>query len=346
MSQLDLSDPAPSSLVQLGFTALILIIGSGLCSGTEAAIFSVSDLKIRTMAEDGNPAARAVQTLKQHLSDIIGVIVVLNNLFNIVGSIVIGQMMAQIFDDTMIGILSGVFTFLVILFGEIAPKNAGERFSLPITLWAARPLLILRKVFFPIIFILNLFTQLIFGTRTETFYTSEDEIKLMVEEGARQSMIEGDEHKLIHNVFRMNDISAHHMMTPRVNIDWVSATDTLKDVRQELYDSPHSRLLVYGEDADDVTGFILAREALELLAEDKDTMLVSSITHAIPTVSEKTRADSLLFIFQKKQAHIAIVRDEFGGTAGIVTLEDVLEELVGEIVDETDKVKDMRKAQD
>jgi CBS domain containing-hemolysin-like protein len=172
---------------------------------------------------------------------------------------------------------------------------------------------------------------------------SEEEIKVLIEKGLADRTIEYDEKNLIHNVFSLNDRTAKEIMTPRINITGIQANRNLGEQKEELYASTHSRLVVYNEDYDEILGYVLLRDALQELSKGNNTLTPSSLIKDLVRIKEDTRVDSMLLMFQKKQAAIAIVVDQFGGTAGLVTLEDVLEELVGEIVDETDEVIDMRE---
>jgi len=329
-----------NSLVFLTSAVLFLL---AIINITETSTYSAPEIKIRVLAEKGDKRAKTLLKIKENMPHFIGTVAILINSVNIFGIAAIGVAASETFDDMWVSIFSVALIGFTMLFGEILPKNFGERFSTQASLFMSLPVFFIMKIFTPVLWIIEVITKFLFPKDMDAFNTSEEEIKMMIEMGAQERSIEKDEHTLIKNVFRLNDISAKDIMTPRVNLDWLFEDDRLVDVRNELYDSAHSRLLVYGEDADDVKGFVMVREALELLAENQGEKKAGEIVHQIVTVNEKTRVDSLLFIFQKKKAHIAVVRDEFGGTAGIVTLEDALEELVGEIIDETDEVEDMRE---
>jgi CBS domain containing-hemolysin-like protein len=328
---------------QLIFTVFFLLLGSAFCSSTEASIFSVSKTKLESLSKKKKSALLALQA-KKNIFKSIGSIVILNNLFNIVGTLIAGVIATEVFNknEFYLAIFSGILTFFVILFGEILPKNFGERFALPYALLTSRYVLWLNFLFSPILWVLDKISKLIFGNQNYIEKISEEEIRVLLDQGKQTKSIEYDEHQLINNVFRMNDKTAKDIMTPRVNIDYLDQKLTLDQQKEKLYNATHSRLPVFEGSHDNIIGFVLSRDALEQMAKDNGNIKPSEISQEILEIKESTRVDTLLIIFQKKRLHIAIVKDDFGGVSGIVTLEDVIEELVGEIVDEKDKVVDMR----
>lgn len=328
-------------MISLVILTLLLIVGSALCSGCEAAVFTVSKIRAQSLAAGGSTAAQNLLQIKENISPAIGTLVILSNLLNIIGSIFVGVIATALLGDIGLGIYSVIFTILIIIFGEVIPKNFGEKNAEPMALTIAGPVLVLSRVFRPILYVLDRISGLAVGQKVKSF-VSEDEIKFMADLGLKEQSIEQDEQQLIQNVFKMNDKSASSIMTPRVHIDALEISKTLDEQKEEIYRTPHSRLPVYGEDYDEILGFVLLREILQALSEGKAAMSPSDFLHPVIAVKENTRVDHLLIMFQKKRTHIAIVVDDFGGTSGLVTLEDVLEELVGEIVDETDEVVDMR----
>jgi CBS domain containing-hemolysin-like protein len=321
----------------------IMIAGSAFCSSSEAALFSTSENKVKALIEQDHPTAQNLLKIKENMSGSIGAIVILNNIFNIIGTLIIGILAAQVLTNEFeLAIFSGILTFLIILLGEILPKNFGERFSTEYALTIAPVIQALSIVLAPVLWLLDLITKILFGKRLDDS-VSEEEIKVMIDQGVESRAIEYDERKLIDNVFTMNDKSARDIMTPRINIHALDANLTLEEQSKTIYDSNHSRLPVYDDDYDTITGYVLLREVLQNLSQGNGHKTPESFSIELLKIQETTRVDSLLIIFQKKRAHMALVIDEFGGTSGIVTLEDVLEEIVGEIVDETDEVIDMRE---
>lgn len=329
-------------MFELLTAVLIVIIGSALCSGSEAALFSVSVVKVRQFAEANIPAAHTLLHIRENMSRPIATIVILNNMFNIVGSIAVGTIAARQLGSEWMGIFSALLTLAVIIGSEIIPKTIGERFAEPIALFIARPVALLTTLMLPLVWsIERLVSPITRGPIRPV--TNEAEIQLLAQIGQQEGSIEGDEALLIQRAFRLNDVTAGMVMTPRVILTYVPANLTLAAVRQRIIESPHSRILVIGDSIDDVKGLILKTEFLLALVEGRDDQPLTCLLRDVQFVPETVRTDKLLTLFQESREHLAVVVDEFGGVAGVVTLEDVLEVLTGEIVDETDHVVDMQE---
>lgn len=325
----------------LAIAVLIMLIGSAVCSGTETALLSVPILKARQLAQSRNPRALALLAIRQQINRPIASIVILNNLFNIVGSIVIGSIAANVFGDALLGVFSGVLTFLVIVFAEILPKTLAEQHAQRLALMMAIPIRGLTWLMMPLVVLLERITAP-FTRRRRLPTTNETEIKLLASIGYQEGIIEEDEAEMIRRVFRLNDIEAAHIMTPRVELTYLPGDRAIAALKDEILTSQHSRILVIDEDIDQIQGIVLKDELLAALIENQGHQTVSALRRAVSFIAETERADKLLQDFQKRREHLAVVVDEFGGVSGVVTLEDVLEELTGEIVDETDLNVDLQ----
>jgi CBS domain containing-hemolysin-like protein len=332
--------------------SLFLIVGSAIVSLSETSIFSVNKIKVQLLAEQGNKAAQRLLKIKEKIGTTIGTLVLLANIFGIVGALFVGQMLEPLkvqfaqgsFQWFFLSYYEWIYTFFAVLFGEVIPKNAGEKFALKIALFTSPLILFLSWVFKPLLYLFESISHLLIGKSNNTQTATEEEVIAMTDLGLESNSIEQDEHEIIQNVFKMNDKSAKDIMTPRVQMDALDCDKTLDEQREEIYAMGHSRLPVFGEDYDDIRGFVLLRDVLEELAKGNINIKPENPTllHKICAVTEETKVDQLLITFQKQRIHVALVVDEYGGTAGLVTLEDVLEQLVGEIVDETDTVVDLQ----
>ncbi|MBE9079672.1 HlyC/CorC family transporter [Romeria aff. gracilis LEGE 07310] len=328
-------------MLQLAIAVLIVIIGSAICSGSETALLSIPILKARQIAQSRQPAAVALLAIRQHVTRPIATIVILNNIFNIVGSIIIGRIAASVFGDTLLGVFSAALTFLIILFAEILPKTVGERYAERIGLIVALPVRAATWAFFPLIWVLEKITApLTKGGKRPV--TNETEIKLLAMLGYQEGLIEDDEAEMIQKVFRLNDLTAANIMTPRVAITYVAGADSLQTALEDIINSQHTRILVIGEDLDHVTGVALKAELLAAIVQGKSDAPVNTLMRQVSYVPETERADRLLKTFQTRREHLMVVVDEYGGVSGVVTLEDVVEVLTGEIVDETDRNVDLQ----
>lgn len=320
--------------------AAVVVIGSGLCSSSEAALLSVPLLKVRQRAEKKEPRARTLLAIKERINRPITTIVVFNNIFNIVGSILVGSQAAAVFGEAYIGVVSGVLTFLIIVFSEIIPKTVGERFAEPMSLAIAPTINVLTKVFTPVVWLLELVTRP-FTRDSALSDTDEAEIRFLASLGRRQGVIESDEADMIQRVFKLNDVTAEQLMTPRVCVTAVDGASTLEEAVGAIADSQHTRIIVYDGSLDTVHGMGLKSKLLASYVRGQRSTRLSELAVPVRFVEERMQADDLLRLFQSTREHLAIVLDDYGGMAGVVTLEDVIEVVTGSIEDETDEPGDL-----
>ena len=328
-------------MFKLAIAVLVMLVGSAICSGTETALLSVPILKARQLAQSRKPRALALLSIRQKVNRPIATIVILNNLFNIVGSIVIGSLAANVFGDALLGVFSGILTFLVIVFAEILPKTLAEQHAQQIALMMAIPVKALTWLMTPFVVMLERITAP-FTRSNRLPTTNETEIKLLASIGYQEGIIEEDEAEMIRRVFRLNDIQAAHIMTPRVELTYLPGDVAIAQLKDDILTSPHSRILLIEEDIDHIQGVALKDDLLTALIENQGEQPARILKRNIRFIAESERADKLLQEFQSNREHIAVVVDEFGGVSGVVTLEDILEELTGEIVDETDVNVDLQ----
>ena len=320
----------------------LVLLGSAFCSGTEAALLSISPIKVRQLAQSKKPAALALANIRLHINRPIATVVILNNIFNIVGSITIGSLTSKILGDAWLGVFSAVLTFLIIIFGEIVPKTLCQRYAEPVALSVAIPVQFLTIIFTPLVWILEHATApLVKGKNSPT--TNEAEIKFLTNIGFQEGVIEDDEAEMIQRVFQLNDLNASDLMTPRIITTYLRGGQTLTECQQEIIKSQHTRILVIDETIDNVTGLVLKDELLTAMIEGEGDRRIRDLQRPVHFVPETNHADKLLKVFQENREHLAVVLDEYGGVAGVVTLEDVLEVLTGEIVDETDRNVDLQE---
>ena len=328
-------------MLALIIAVAVVLLGSAFCSGTETALLSISPIKVRQLAQSKQPAALALASIRLRINRPIATIVILNNIFNIIGSIVIGSLAAKYLDEWF-GVFSGVLTFLIIVFGEIVPKTLSQRYAEPICLFIAIPVNFLTFAFTPLVWLVERVTApFVQGKSLPT--TDEAEIKFLTNIGFQEGVIEDDEAQMIQRVFQLNDLNAADLMTPRIIITYLKGDRTLNECQREIIKSQHTRILVIDENIDNVTGLVLKDELLTAMIEENGDRQISTLQRDVHFVPETNRADKLLKVFQENREHLAVVLDEYGGVAGVVTLEDVLEVLTGEIVDETDRNVDLQE---
>jgi len=328
-------------MLQLLIVVIFVISGSALCSGIEAALFSVSTLKVRQLAQSKNPSAVALLAIRENMNRPIATIVVINNIFNIVGSIITGSIARQVLGDTWLGVFSGVLTFLIIIGAEIIPKTVGERYAEPISLFIAIPLAALTFIFTPLVWVLeNITAPFTRGKKQPT--TNKAEIMLLADIAHQEGIIERDEAQMIQRVFQLNELTAADLMTPRTILTYLRGNLTLAEAKTDIIASQHTRIIVINETIDEVIGVALKQNLLTAMVEGRKSQKIGTLTRKVRFVPETIRADRLMRNFLEAREHLAVVVDEYGNVSGVITLEDVLEVITGEIVDETDKTIDLQ----
>ncbi|MDX1577450.1 MAG: hemolysin family protein [Gemmatimonadota bacterium] len=321
-------------------TALLLaalLLLSGFFSGAEIALFSIGDAKVSALVDERRAGARALSDLKAHPERLLITILIGNNVANIGAASVATYAATEAFGSAGVGIATGVMTLLVLFFGEITPKSFAARNAVRLSLLAAPVIQGLARLLIPLVAPLDWIVQRMLPEADSVTHVSEREIRTMTHLGHEAGDIEDHERHLIERVFTLDRLRAREVMTPRVEIlAWPDAA-RLADVAGELADMRYSRIPVYGESLDDVTGVLYRREAYRALLQGQRDVPLSRLAREPFFVPESITLIRLLEQFQTRRVHMGLVVDEHGGLDGLVTLEDILEELVGEIVDETDE---------
>lgn len=322
-------------MIALLFTALAVMCVSALASGTEAAVFSVPLAKAKAMAKAGKPGWKALLSLKEDMSRSIGSIVIIDNLADIVGSALVGALASDVFGSTALGVFFACFTFVTIVACKIVPKNLGETHADRLAPIAAPVLRTLIRLMSPVIWLVNLPVR--FLRNSDALQAvSEDEIKIMAAMGRAAGSVEPDESRMIRHVFKLNDITADDMMTVAPLVESIPGEVPLGEQKRFVLDLRHSRVPVTDAEKTNVLGVVLTRDLIAAIARDEFQATPADFLQEALRVRNDVPADDLLPLFQKEEQHLAIVEDAQGRMVGVVTLEDVLEELVGEIADEKD----------
>ncbi len=322
-------------MIPLLLSILAVLVASALASGTEAALFAVGYPEVLAAVERRRKGALTLRRLEQDLTRPIMAIVIWNNIANIGGSILVGAIAAEQLGSRWLGLFSALLTFLVIIFSEIIPKTLGERHALTVGLWVAKPVSMLTRALLPIIVLVELLVRPIAPPTDRK--TSEDEIRALTRQGGREGVIEQDESELIQRVFRMNDTTAGMILTPLGQVDTLEASRPIGDLSAWARDVTHTRIPLHqAEDINSVVGVVNVRWILQALADGRQDQPVAALATEPWFVPSSMPTDDLLKEFQHRKQHLALVVDGLGTLLGVVTLEDVLEELVGEIEDETD----------
>lgn len=340
----------PFNLIILIFEVialLVFIILSAFFSGTETALFSLNKLQIKKMQkkEENNWRVKSIIRLLDDPQRTLISILIGNMFVNISASSLATYLAIKLFGDIGIGIASGIMIFIILIFGEIVPKSIAVANAERISKRIARPIEIISIGLFPLIrffkVIINIWYYF-FGKKSikEKKEITEEDLITLVEVGKDDGVIEEEEKKMIRNIFEFGDTLVKEVMIPRVDMACIPSDTKLNSILKLIKKVGHSRIPVYEETIDNIIGILYAKDLLGIYEKwyiSKERFDLNQIIRKTYFVPENKKIDDLLDIFQRDKIQIAIAIDEYGGTAGLITMEDVVEEVVGEIVDEYDK---------
>ena len=332
--------------LEFELAALAALIGlSGFFSGLEVALVGTNNATIARLVKENVKGSKTLQKLKSNPGWMMSSVNLGNNLVNIGSASLATVVSIEIFGENGLGIAVGVMTFLIIIFGEVTPKTYCNANATKISLRCSGILLVFSYVFYPAVWILEKITRGIIKITGSSYHPpalTEEDIMGVIEQGHKDAAIEKQERDLVRGALNFDDTVIRAVMTPRTKVFSLSANMSLVDAADAIYNSGHSRIPVYGKDLDEIIGILHVRDILPHLKDPElsKTKLGELAREAI-YVSQEKMMSGLLREMQTKNTHLAIVVDEFGGVEGIVTLEDLIEEIVGEIHDETDIQKNI-----
>ena len=322
---------------------VVLAIGvSFLCSVLEAVLLSITPSFVEASEQDRPKLAQKLRELRKDIERPLAAILSLNTIAHTVGATGAGAQAAVVFDDFGVGVFSALLTLAILVLSEIIPKTLGATYWRALAPFTARVLPVLILVQLPLVWMSQALTRLLKSGKAEA-EISREEITALTNVGQREGVIEEDETRIVTNLFQLPQIKTSEVMTPRTIIEHVSADDTVASAVMGRDAFAYSRLLVTGASIDEVKGFVLTRDLLVAALNDNGDSKVSAHMRELPRVSEAMDLDALFDQLLDRESHIALVEDDYGGTAGLVTMEDVIETLLGsEIVDEHDEAADLR----
>ncbi len=323
----------------------VLLFLSGFFSGSETALISLNKFRVRKLVEAGAKNGDIVERLLENPDKLLATILVGNNLVNIAAAAIATSMAMTFFGSAGIGVATGVMTLLVLVFGEITPKGFATKNAEKISLGVARPIDLLVKILYPIVVVLEILTNPLLkilggDIQKGAPFITEEELRMLVDVSEEEGVIEKEEAEMIESVFEFGDTAVTEVMTPRVDMECIEIEADINEAIHLVVESRHSRIPVFEENIDKIVGVLYSRDLLGLLKDGRLKTHISEAMRSTYFVPETKKLDYLLREFQKKKIQVALVVDEYGGTSGMVTLEDVLEEIVGEIAD----VHDMEDA--
>ena len=324
-------------------TSLAILIGlSGFFSGLEVALVGIRKSKVVQLFNEGKKGSKALHKLKMNPSWMMSSVNLGNNLVNVGASALATTVAMRLFGNDGLGIAVGIMTFLILVFGEITPKTYCNANSTKVALRCAPILLVFSYVFYPVVKFFETITNgvvRITGSSQTPPPITEDEIKGVIDQGLEENALEKEEMELVHGALKFDDTVIRSVMTPRTKMFVLNSKMLLFEALPQINQRGHSRIPIFGDTSDDIVGFIHVSDVLKELEKDNKMVSLEQIARKAVFVSQEKMVSSMLKEMKGRKTHMAIVVDEHGGVEGLVTLEDLLEEIVGEIEDETDAIK-------
>jgi CBS domain containing-hemolysin-like protein len=334
-----------------GIALILLLILSAFFSSSETALTTVSLIKIKTLADQGNRRAKTVLKVTKNKSRMLSAILIGNNVVNLSASSLATSIAIKLLGNYGAGIATGILTFLILIFGEITPKNTAAVRPTELSLKAAGVIYVLMKVLTPIIYVVNhisIFIMKIIGVRKEDSGNalSSDEIMTLVDYSTKSGSLEQEERNYISNIFDFSDSMVKEIMVPRIDIEAVDMNWSYDKIIDFYHNTKKTRFPVYKDDRDHIVGILNIKDMVEI--NDKNSFAISRLMREPYFTYEQKNTADLFTEMRQNSISMAIILDEYGDVAGLITLEDLLEELVGEIRDEydSDEVDDIVKIND
>ncbi len=319
---------------------ILLIIMSAFFSATETAFSSVNKIRLKHEASNGNKKAARALKIAENFDKTLTTILVGNNIVNILSTSLGTVICTDLYDAKGVGIATAAMTVLILIFGEIMPKSLAKENAEKFALAFGGLLNVFIVVLTPVTFIFrglkNLVSK-IFKSGSDAPSVTEDELKYIIDEIEEEGVLEEQESDLVRSALEFDDKNVSEVLIPRVRITAVEKNDSLEHIRELFFTEQYSRMPVYEKNIDNIVGFIHERDFFKLTVSDEHAEGIESIIHEVIYITEFQTVSEVLARMQKEKIHMAIIKDQYGGTYGMVTMEDLIEELLGEIYDETDE---------
>ena len=329
----------PSSVIQI-VCILVLIMLSAFFSSAETSLVTVNRLWLRSLADQGNKRAQLVLKVIENQSKMLSAILIGNNIVNLGASAIATLFVQRLWGEAMVSVGTGVLTLMVLIFGEISPKSAATAYADKLSMVYAPFVYMIMKLLTPVIFIINLFSRGVMklmhlNLDRKAHSITEDELRTMVDASHEEGVIESEERRMINNVFDLGDSMAKDIMVPRIDMSCVDVNATYEELMEIFRQDMFTRMPVYEETTDNVVGIINMKDIL--LYRQGDPFSIRDYMRRPHYTYEYKKTSELLMEMKESPVNVTIVLDEYGATAGMITLEDMLEEIVGEIRDEYDE---------
>ncbi|MBP3379936.1 MAG: HlyC/CorC family transporter [Ruminococcus sp.] len=323
-----------SSLIWKIALVVVMMIFSALFSSTETAYSCVNKMRLKNYEAQGNKKAKKALLLANKYDDVLTAVLIGNNIVNIATSSVSTVIFISIFGSSGAGISTAVITVLVLVFCEVLPKSYAKRNAERLALLFASPLSVLVMILKPFVAALNKLSSLFKSEEAPT--VTEDELKYMIDEIEEEGIIEEQESELVKSALDFDETTVNEILIPRVKIIGIEITDSIDEIKNVFSREMYSRLPVYEKSLDNIIGIITNKAFFKMLTDGGSD--IRTIIQEVPHIADTNLISSAMKYMQRAKVHLAVVTDQYGGTKGIITLEDIIEELVGEIYDEDDEI--------
>ena len=325
---------------------VILLIGSGFFSASETSLMSLSKIRIRHMQEEGVKGAKLVASLIEDSNKLLSTILVGNNVVNIAATSISTSLFMTLLGSNGVAVATAVMTVLVLLFGEITPKTIAANNSEKVAIFVSRPIKVIIFILKPVVWVFNLVTGVIFkilGVKDKSNqpYITEEELKTMVNVGHEEGVLEIEEREIINNVFQFGDMQAKEAMVQRLDMIAINSEDKYEEIIEIFKSEKFSRMPVYNESIDDIIGILNIKDIIFLSDEEIQQFNIKDYIREPFFTYEFKKITQLLEEMKIEKSQMAIVVDEYGGTAGLITIEDLVEVIVGDIEDEYDEEEEL-----
>ena len=316
---------------------------SFICSMMEAMILSTTVAEVEALKKRHPHSGQLMEKLKLGLDETISAILTLNTIAGAIGSATIGAVGASLFSERGLALVMAGFGATLLVCSEVLPKNLGVTYRKPLQRFLASPMWAMTRALRPITYLCNLAVR-VFVKPADTTEKSDEEIILLAERGAQQGTLSKSESSIIANALALDDVRVSEIMTPRTVVTALRRNATIAEVFREFPNVPFARIPVFGKNFDDIVGIVRRRDLLKTKANDQDQELVEKLMQEVHFIPETVTVANALQVFLKMHQQMLIVVDEFGATAGVLTMEDVIEQLIGrEIFEKDDVAVDMRE---
>ena len=331
-------------MTPLIFAVILTIAVSAMCSVLEAMVLSTTTAEVESLKKRSGKRGNLLEKMVEEIDETISAILTLNTIANTAGATVVGTLAASQFGSASVGTVAGVMTFLILIFSEIIPKNVGVAYRGWIQPYSVHLLGIIRLLMKPVTYFTRQFVRVLVKEQQATSEEAEEEIKLLAKKGAQEGKLRHAEASLISNTLTLDDVAIDAIMTPRTVVFALEKDRSVAQVFKGYSNIPFARIPVYEDTIDQVIGMVRRRDLLQAMASDGFETKVSELTQPALFVPETANGADTLQRFLSQQQQLAVVVDEFGSVTGVVTMEDIIEHILGrEIFEKDDVAVDMRE---